>query len=186
MHWMRTTHQRISKPLTSTTPLSPGALPNPSVGSFADDLIRLVIADDPRTLVRLTHTDTCSLDQAVMAGQYAQNADKAEIIMHLTRPRLAHAIQKVHTLIGRYLPTFNHPGARLTPNGSEHHEIPQRFTAMARGWNTWGTAWVHLPRGVRRALFVCLVQSAGLSGLQARVLTPGNARRFDVAMCRKL
>lgn len=104
--------------------------------------------------------------------------------MHLAKPRLAHTIQPSGPLIGRFLPTLKHLGAWLTPNGSEHYETQKRLTATARVWNALGTAWFHLPRGVRRALFV--VQSAGLSGLEAAVLTPGEARRLDVAVCKKL
>lgn len=58
--------------------------------------------------------------------------------------------------------------------------------AVARGWCLLGSAWFGMPRGAQRGLSICLVQSAGLAGLEALSLTCAECRRIDSSTAKKL
>ena len=88
---------------------------------------------------------------------------------------------------GKILGRARHLGGRYAFNGSNKAEIECRLQAMAANWSALRGIWfARSPRGHKRLIFLSLMVSASITGLDAYVAWPGELSRIDKKICRYL
>ena len=183
--WLRATHA-TTKPLIARSPLT--TLPaNASIGIYEDDLLRLLLLDDPRLAVPVFNADAAALDAAVAPWRYAQNAAKAEIISTIRSRTCARALATSTRLVGKHLPELVHLGAWLSGSGSNTPEIRKRIQQCNAGWFALEPFFMSAaPRPAKRLLLLVDVYSRLLSGVEALALTAADVDKLTRGMNGKL
>ena len=193
--WGRKRYREESRDLVATTSLIEarnGGSPLPvdlSIEVFVDDLLKLSMVEDGRaaTAKKKLEDSNSALDEAIAPGGFAQNVGKQESLIHLPKKRESKQAYKPNFLQGRALRVMLYLGVRLTASGNLAPELQARLEAMKKGWCQLGAFW-HSPAAfaLKRLAFIVKIQNAGLSGLEAAVLSAADQQKLDAAMVCKL
>ena len=181
------THNRIAKPMIVTNEWTATTV-DASMGSYLDDIIRTIVADDgdARTLPGLCDHDATCLDAALEKKGYAQNDTKAEITMFAPN-NITKQLSVSPTMKGKLLPNLLHLGALIAGSGANGPEVSRLLLNINQAWNFLKHFWTSsVNLTTKRLVFLGTALGNGLSGSEVLKLTSIQAKRIDASICNKL
>ena len=121
-------------------------------------------------------------------GGWAQNKDKADIVVHMGNCRAfaeaADAVPGAQVIAQRTVPFARHLGGLNPYNNSASREMEQRRMALRAGWARLGSFWTaSVRKKTKRAIFLSVVVEAALAGLTAYVPTFRQLQSLTGAIC---
>ena len=127
------------------------------------------------------------LNENIERRGYRYNQRKQELVPSLRRRASQRAIFTSSRFADRCKAHARHLGGLLSWNGKNGHEVNKRTRALCAGWARLQGSWTEqMPWKLVRMLFLSLVQSAALTGLESYVITRTEARRIDVELTKRL
>lgn len=160
-----------------------------SLNLFADDICRKlpIITGTAAEATTLLAKNQAELDNRIRAVQLQQNHSKVIVVPALRSGRQNRILAEAGHVNGQVVPTARYLGARLAWNNNLRVELQFRVEAAAKNWYAYRRVLVsQAPRRLRRLMFLVMVQSSLLSGLEAFPLRDRHCKILDTQLCRRL
>jgi len=184
--WILKSNRTYGKAFMYASPVT-GATVDGSWGAFVDDLIRLLPFLDGTAGLALFQWDNEILDDVLVCASYAQNNDKQETIVSWNERNARKRLMASIASTSRALPALKHLGAFIEPGGTNAPEIQERVRATNVAWLNMGRFWTtRAPYRVKRLVFLGLIYSTAISGLEAMVLNKGEMATITKTLTKKL
>ena len=155
-----------------------------SISTYADDLSRTIVCQDPEDLLCQLHTANAELNIALHKIGVAQNEDKQEHVpcfMRQNADAYTRFVFDNDVLPGRTRRCSRYLGPLHHATLNESFEIENRIRLADRSWHSMGKVWFRqgLVRASLLLLFSGMVYNTLLSGLEALVLNCGQVQKLD-------
>ena len=155
-----------------------------SISTYADDLSRTIVCQDPEDLLCQLHTANAELNIALHKIGVAQNEDKQEHVpcfMRQNADAYTRFVFENDVLPGRTRRCSRYLGPLHHATLNESFEIENRIRLADRSWHSMGKVWFRqgLVRASLLLLFSGMVYNTLLSGLEALVLNCGQVQKLD-------
>lgn len=160
--WNWDAYDAYAKKLVFTSPIDESKCDG-SMGSFIDDLLRLLPFTDMSSGMHIFNWDNETLDHHLRSANYIQNKDKQETIIGWAKRELRKQMTEAINLEAKALPQLKHLGSMLDPTNNNDAEVRARLNAINYAWTTMGGFWAsRTPWRVKRLIFMSLVLSAAI------------------------
>lgn len=174
--------------LSTYDPVS-GTLQDLSLTVYVDDVAKTRTVrnnDDRDQLPARVEAGRRDLQRHLQARQYCQNPDKTVHVVAMRGKgcyRANKQMQSSRSVVGTKTHEARYLGYRMSGYDSLVHELRARVVGARTAWRRGGAIWrMRIPWRAMRMLFLGLVQSAALSGMEAFVVSDTATRRLDAVL----